>query len=256
VEVKSRDEVGQLARGFNNMVTRLKGYIDKAYVAQIKQKEAELTALKTQIRPHFLYNTLEVIRMCAVENEDDKVADMIHSLSAQLKYVIGYNNDMVTLGQEIGMIMHYFKIIHVRYDGKIELEVNVPDKLMKMKILKLTLQPIIENAVEHGIKPKAGNGRVMISGEINAGNLEISVFDDGIGMNEEVLGKLNSVISGEKMGEQSPEGWKRVGIKNVHGRLKMNFGEAYGIDIKSYEKIGTVVKIVMPVIDEVEDNAL
>lgn len=249
VEVRAKDEVGQLAQGFNNMISELKGHIDKAYVAQIKQKDAELTALKTQIRPHFLYNTLEVIRMSAVENEDNKVADMIHSLSAQLKYVIGYNNDTVTLRQEIEMIQHYFKLIHVRYDGRIEFEMHIPEKLMQLQILKLSLQPIVENAVEHGIKPKDGKGRVLITAEVHEGNLEISIFDDGIGMSSEALNQVEQLLTGERMGRQTREGWKNVGIKNVHDRLRMNYGEKYGIDIKSHENIGTVVKVMMPVLE-------
>lgn len=252
VDVRSKDEVGQLAVGFNKMVQELRSHIDRSYIAKIKQKEAEFNALKTQIRPHFLYNTLEVIRMSAVDVGDEKVADMIHSLSAQLKYVIGYNDDTVTLGQEIQMIKYYFDIIKVRYDERINLEVNIPEDLLELSILKLTLQPIVENAVEHGLKPKGGRGKVMITGEINNGNLEISIFDDGTGINSETLEKINKLLSGEIMGEKTPEGWKSVGIKNVQDRLKMNFGEGYGIDIKSYADVGTIVRMIVPIIKEVK----
>lgn len=250
VEVKSQDEVGQLATGFNNMTSELKGHINKSYIAQIKQKEAELNALKTRIRPHFLYNTLEVIRMTAVENEDEKVADMIHSLASQLKYIIGYNDDMVTVGREVKMVKEYFNLIRLRYDNKMSLELKIPENHMNLYFLKLTLQPIIENAVIHGIKPKEGYGKVMITSEINNEKLEISVFDDGVGMSQEKLDKINRLLAGEIMGEHTPEGWKNIGIKNVHDRLRMNFGEKYGLEINSQERIGTVVKILIPIIEE------
>ncbi len=254
VEVKSSDEVGQLSAGFNNMLQELKGHIDKSYLAKIRQREAELTALKTQIRPHFLYNTLEVIRMSAVDAGDDKAADMIHSLSAQLKYMIGYSDDTVTLEQEIAMIRHYFKIIEVRYDGRIKLEVNIPEELLKLKILKLSLQPIVENAVIHGIRPKEGGGRVLITGEIREERLELCVYDDGTGMKAETADKIDRLLSGRKMGEETPEGWKSIGIKNVYDRLKMNFGEEYGLDVKSRENVGTIVKLIMPVMNGVDDK--
>ncbi len=247
VEADTQDEMGQLAKGFNNMLHELQDYIARSYVAQLKQKEAELTALKTQIRPHFLYNTLEVIRMSAIDTGDEKVADMIQALAVQLKYIIGYEHDTVTLGQELEIVQNYCGLVRARYEQKIDLVLNVPDELMNLSILKLTLQPIVENAVNHGLKPKEGRGRVMISGVITDSNLEINVFDDGVGMRTETLAEITRLLASETMGKPTQDGWKNVGLKNVHDRLRLHFGEQFGLVIKSQEKIGTVVTIVMPV---------
>ena len=115
VTVQTADELGLLSRGFNKMVVRLQSYIDEVYVAQIKQKHAELNALKSQIRPHYLYNTLEVIRMSAVANDDNEVGDMILSLSHQLKYVLDYGQETVALQEEKTNIEQYFRLMELRY---------------------------------------------------------------------------------------------------------------------------------------------
>jgi two-component system sensor histidine kinase YesM len=255
VAVRSEDEIGQLAAGFNQMVGELQDYIGKSYLAQIKQKEAELEALKSQIRPHFLYNTLEVIRMCAIDNGATTVGEMIHSLSVQLRYTIGFNREMVALRQEVAMIQNYFRLIKIRYEDKIGLELNLPPELLELGILKLSLQPVVENAVLHGIKPKPGPGKVLISGEIGAETLTISVFDDGVGMSPARLARLNELLASERMGEHTAEGWKQIGLKNVQDRLRLNFGAGYGLTVASQERIGTVVRLVMPIISEVTEDA-
>lgn len=117
--------MGRLANGFNRMVERLKEFINEAYINEIKRKQAELNALKSQIRPHYLYNTLEVIRMSALANGDRKVADMIHSLSDQLQYVIDYGDESVKLEQELEHLRHYFHLIEVRFDNQISLQVEL-----------------------------------------------------------------------------------------------------------------------------------
>lgn len=253
VSITSRDEMGQLATGFNNMVAELQSYIAKSYLAQNKQKEAELNALKAQIHPHFLYNTLEVIRMSAVDHGDEQVAEMIHSLSVQLRYLIDPNDDLVTLGQELEMIKNYFSLVRIRYEDKIDLEIQIPEELKNCHILKLTLQPVVENAVVHGLKPKPGSGKMLITGEIAGGSLILSVFDDGVGMTEATLAGLNQMLAGAKKGEQT-EGWKNIGLKNVHDRLRLRFGEPYGIDLKSRAQIGTVVRIITPIINGMNES--
>ncbi|WP_334073914.1 cache domain-containing sensor histidine kinase [Paenibacillus sp. A14] len=244
VEVRSNDELGRLSHSFNRMVDRLKEYIDEAYVAQIKQKQTELNALKSQIRPHFLYNTLEVIRMSAVDKDDHEVADLILALSNQLKYVIDYGEEKVSIRSELDNLKDYFYIISVRYDQRFELMCEIaPEVDLNWQILKLSLQPIVENAIQHGLKQK-GKGTVGVTIEKRDHDLVITVYDDGIGMSGETLERLNLVLS-------DPEApGKNVGLKNVHERIKSVFGEPYGIVINSREHIGTSIVLTFPLAGE------
>lgn len=245
VEVSSNDELGRLSHSFNRMVDRLKTYIDEAYVAQIKQKQSELNALKSQIRPHFLYNTLEVIRMSAVDKDDHEVADMILSLSNQLKYVIDYGDEKVSIQSELDNIKDYFYIISVRYDQRFDLHCHVaPDVDINWPILKLSLQPIVENAIHHGLRQK-GRGSVGITVERCARNLVITIYDDGAGMGVDTLTRLNATLNDPHTAS------KNIGLKNVHERIKSVFGDEYGIVINSLEHIGTSIVLTFPLVAEV-----
>lgn len=243
MEVGRKDEMGRLANGFNRMVERLKEYINDAYINEIKRKQAELNALKSQIRPHYLYNTLEVIRMSAVTNGDRKVADMIHALSDQLQYVIDYGDESVTLEQELEHLRHYFHLIEVRFDRRISLQVEMQSQeLTSASVLKLILQPIVENAVHHGIRPKGGKGIVLITIERLEGDiLGITIYDDGAGMEQEQLESLRIHLN-----NQDRNMGKSIGIKNVHERIKAAYGSQYGLDMESRPHIGTSVRILLP----------
>lgn len=243
MEVGRKDEMGRLANGFNRMVERLKEHINDAYINEIKRKQAELNALKSQIRPHYLYNTLEVIRMSAVANGDRKVADMIHALSDQLQYVIDYGDESVTLEQELEHLRHYFHLIEVRFDHRISLQVELQSQeLTSASVLKLILQPIVENAVHHGIRPKGGKGIVLITIERLDGDiLGITIYDDGAGMEQEQLESLRIHLN-----NQDRNMGKSIGIKNVHERIKAAYGSQYGLDMESRPHIGTSVRILLP----------
>ncbi|MGO4546078.1 sensor histidine kinase [Paenibacillus sp. 2TAB23] len=244
IEVKSNDEMGRLAHGFNRMVDRLQVFINEAYVAEIKQKQTELNALKSQIRPHYLYNTLEVIRMNAVHSDADEVADMILSLSNQLKYVIDYGEDWVTIQRELEHLKDYFYIIQVRFENRFELRCDIAEDVnMDWPILKLSLQPIVENAVQHGLRMK-GKGTVQISIECVEDKLAVTVYDDGIGMDKDELDRL-SLMLGDAAAPS-----KNVGVKNVHERIKSVCGEGYGLSISSRKHVGTSVLMLFPVKEE------
>ncbi|ACT00646.1 cache domain-containing sensor histidine kinase [Paenibacillus sp. JDR-2] len=242
-ELKRKDELGRLWHGFNRMIARLQWFINDSYVNEIKRKQAELNALKSQIRPHYLYNTLEVIRMSAVSNGDDEVADMIHSLSNQLQYTIDYGEEWVTLEQEIKHVKHYFHLIEVRYDRRIELQIDIQDDLLReAQILKLSLQPVVENAILHGLRPLGNKGIVQITAErAQGGNLAVTVYDNGIGMDEETVARLNRQLQ-----EAEGTSGKSIGFKNVHERVRHSCGDPYGIVIESKHQIGTAVLILYP----------
>ncbi|MDO3413257.1 sensor histidine kinase [Saccharibacillus sp. CPCC 101409] len=239
--VDSEDEIGRLTQGFNRMVERLQAHIDEAYVAQIKQKQTELNALKSQIRPHYLYNTLEVIRMNAVDKEAGEVADMIHSLANQLKYVIDFGEDRVGLATEIEHLRNYFYIISVRYDNRYTLRVDLaPDVRPEWPVLKLSLQPIVENAIQHGLRGLK-KGTIGVSAERRGGVLSIAIDDDGTGMSAETLERIERALD-----EDNVPG-KSVGLKNVHERIRSVYGEEYGLSVSSREGMGTSVRLRFPI---------
>ncbi|OMD97350.1 cache domain-containing sensor histidine kinase [Paenibacillus odorifer] len=242
--VNSNDEMGRLSHGFNRMVERLQAYIDEAYVAQIKQKQTELNALKSQIRPHYLYNTLEVIRMNAVDKDNDEVADMILSLSNQLKYVIDYGEDRVSIRQELEHLRDYFYIISVRYENKFELVVDLsPEVDLNWYILKLSLQPIVENAIQHGLRSQ-GRGTVGLTIEKKDEMLLVTIYDDGIGMSKEKVQQLAETL------EEPSSPSKNVGLKNVHERIRTVYGAEYGVSISSREHIGTSILLLLPIVED------
>ena len=243
--VRTNDEIGVLSECFNDMSEQLKTYINKSYVAQIKEKEAELTALKSQIYPHFLYNTLEVIRMTALDQEDEKTALMIEALSEQMRYVIGTAQDLVPLGMEMDVLRKYICLINYRYEGRVAFETETED-LSGCMIPKLILQPVVENAFFHGLKPNGGEGVIEVLAEESEEDIHITVMDNGVGMNEEEMGRLMELLESERPGNKSEYHWQSIGLKNVHDRLRYLYGPEYGIAITSREGMGTAVCITIP----------
>lgn len=251
--VESGDEIGILSQRFNQMSRQLKNYINQSYVAQIRQNEAELTALKSQIYPHFLYNTLEIIRMTALENDDKTVSKMIESLSEQIHYLIGPMQDMVPLEKEIDIVRKYVYLLNCKIQGKVILSVQALGSAT-LFVPKLILQPIVENAYVHGIKPKSGRGSIMIEAEEKEGVLTLSVMDNGVGMSEEMLKKQKELLDGNEPGIKNEYNWQSIGLKNVHDRIRFLYGEDYGIRITSTAGVGTIVQAVMPM-RRAEENA-
>lgn len=246
--VDSNDEIGILSSRFNQMSQELKTYINKSYIAQIKQNEAEMTALKSQIYPHFLYNTLEIIRMTALENGGEKVSSMIESLSQQIHYVIGPVKDMVPLKKEVDIVKKYIYLLNCRIEGKVHFLEQL-NGLSGVEVPKLILQPIVENAYVHGIKPKDGDGSIMVGAEIHENVMEIFLMDNGVGMDEEALEKIRNLLNGDEIGIKNEHNWQSIGLKNVHDRIRFLYGEAYGIRITSTPKTGTLVRILLPAQD-------
>lgn len=246
--VNRNDEIGILSERFNLMSQELKRYIDKSYVAQVKQSEAELTALKAQIYPHFLYNTLEVIRMTALEQEGEVVADMIEAFAEQIRYLIGPLKDDVPLAKEIDIIKKYVYLLNCRIKGKVNLSVTMKTQ-KKILVPKLILQPIIENAYVHGIKPK-GKGDILIEVTEYEEGIEIAAMDNGVGMNSEEIEKINRLLMSDEIGINNEYNWQSIGLKNVHDRLRHLFGENYGIKVTSTKGIGTIVGILIPYTEE------
>ena len=244
VPVDGNDEMSDLSRGFNHMTDALRTHIEQSYVASIRQKEAELDALRMQIHPHFLYNTLEVIRMSSVAHQDMETAQMTLSLVHQLQYVIGESNERVPLQKELDIIEDYISLVSLRY-GQIDLKTSVPPDLLPCPILKMTLQPIVENAVQHGLRPQCG-GQISISAAHSDTVLAITVMDNGCGMDPDQLFALRRQLESDKMPEVKEDGLRSIGTKNVHDRIRLACGPAYGLEIESQVGIGTAVVLHLP----------
>lgn len=254
VRIESRDEVGVLAEGLNQMAAQLGVYIDRVYRAEIRQREAELNALKSQIKPHYLYNTLEVIRMTALGNEDQQAAEMIESLANQFRYLMGQEGNTVLLERELDNVRDYFMIIRIRFADRIGLKISVPERLLKEPVLKLILQPVVENAVKHGLRPKSGNGNVWITASSGKDRIELTVMDDGVGMDQTTLKDLQEKLENSSFRQTGREEKGGVGLCNVGDRIRNKYGKEYGISVESTPGTGTIVILHLPVLRERKDE--
>lgn len=228
--------------------------LDKQNIIQLSTKHAELLALQNQINPHFLYNTLEAIRGDALSEGMDEIADTTEALSTFFRYTISDTGNLVTLEDELENIENYFKIQKYRFGEKLCLQVDFPEdyaKLLQCKVPKLTLQPIVENAVYHGLESKDTGGLVLISIDSTRSKLLISIQDDGVGLPEFELQKLNERLA---QPEEKPAEKKKgsIALTNVSRRIKLLFGEEYGIHLFSIPGVGTDVQVTVPVILETD----
>ncbi len=243
VSMESADEIGQIADSFDAMLEQMQEYIQKEYVLRLKQREAELTALKTQIRPHFLYNTLEVIRIEAMNSGSGTVAEMIQALADQFRYITDNETDNVPVRVELEIIKKYFNIIDIRYSGKIKHDINVSPAVQDIKIPKLSIQTLVENAVIHGLKIKGG--KVCINGCIKNGVCTIDIIDNGVGITKSRLAEINNALKYDDCTISKQDISSGIGLENVSERLCAYYGAKSSMTIESIEGIGTSVKIVI-----------
>lgn len=236
---RNGDELDVISAHFNEMCQELDRYIQKSYLAEIEQKDAELEALQNQINPHFLYNTLEAIRMKAICNGDREVGKMLYSMSvifrSQLK-----DADMITLIQEIHYCKKYLELFEFRYQGRFSSAVECPEELMNYKVMKFILQPVVENYFFHGIKGGQKGNVVHIWVEREAEALLMHVEDNGKGMEPQELAEKN-----EELLKNETKDKKSVGINNVNRRIRAVYGEGYGVTLKAGESGGlhVIVKV-------------
>lgn len=226
--------------------------LDKQNIIQLSTKHAELLALQNQINPHFLYNTLEAIRGDALCEGMNDIADTTEALSTFFRYTISDTGNLVTLEDELENIENYFKIQKYRFGERISMQVDFPEdyaRVLQCRLPKLTLQPIVENAVFHGLESKSEGGLVLISIDSTANKLMLSIQDDGGGIPEEELHRLNERLEHP---EVKPSEKKKGGIAltNVSRRIKLLFGDEYGVHIFSIQGVGTDVQVTVPIIYE------
>lgn len=245
-------------------IQRLNEILDRNNLIHHSKKQAEYLALQNQINPHFLYNTLEGIRSEALIVGLDSVAEMTEALATFFRYTISQVEHLVTLEDELANVENYYYIQQFRFGDKLDLHISYtmdedetedfPSHLdiLQYRLPKLTLQPIVENSIYHGIERKIGRGNLTIRIDVSDLILRIRVSDDGLGMNETTLRQLNERLRRLTLDEESTETGKRGGIAimNVNNRIKLLFGEEYGLTFYSREGVGTDVVITLPLIKE------
>lgn len=224
------------------------------------RKHAELLALQNQINPHFLYNTLEGIRSEALIAGLDTVAEMTEALASFFRYTISKLDQLVTLEDELENIETYFIIQQFRFGERLRLRIVYDESdwkaLFKCKLPKLTLQPIVENAIVHGIERKIAPGQITIRLDMTEKRLMIRILDDGVGMDEETLLWLNKRLNAISFDYIKPQrdGKGGIALLNVNNRIRLLFGEEYGICVQSKQNVGTDVELTLPRIGETNEN--
>ncbi|MGL6200872.1 MAG: sensor histidine kinase [Lachnospiraceae bacterium] len=249
IKVKGNDEIAQIGTRMNQMKTSLQAMNSKIFLSQVREKEAQLSALQAQINPHFLYNTLDNIYCIAQIEEIPAIVHLTKSLSNMLRYSIDFQDPYVILEKELDHVKDYVSIINERYDQGINLSIVMADKLKKITVLKMILQPIVENAWKHGILPQTSHqGNITISViTVDDSSLEIQIADDGVGMDEKMVVEMNNKLIGihQEWKPQRDGGNDQVGfgiaLTNVNDRIKLKNGENYGIVIESERGRGTKI---------------
>ncbi len=233
------DEIRYISENFNDMCRELNKYIEKSYLAELDQKKAEMIALQNQINPHFLYNTLECIRMTAICNGDKEVGKMLYTLAFLFRKQVK-DKDVITIKDELEYCTKYIEIFKFRYDEKFNFKINCDEDLLNKEIIKFTLQPIIENYFVHGIRLDDFDNYLEIDIIKENTDILITVKDNGYGATKEKIDNLNNSLKNREY-----EG-KSIGVTNAHERIVIAYGDNYGIKLKLNEDKGVVVVIKLP----------
>lgn len=249
VPIKRNDEIGALSTSFNNMLGRINSLIQTVYETKILKREAELSALQAQINPHFLYNTLQTIDILA-ENEGIWVISMVcRSLSRMFRYSISRGREFIPLSSELEHIKDYIYIQKLRFKERFEVEYEIEKNLLDYRVIKLIIQPIVENALLHAVQNKKDKCIIKISAKVITETLYITVEDTGLGIDEEQLKDIKESLNDEIIHTKTDNiQTKSIGMKNVNSRIRMYFGESYGVSIDSTINIGTKVTLTIPAI--------
>ncbi|SFE27646.1 Sensor histidine kinase YesM [Paenibacillus algorifonticola] len=248
VEVRRNDEIGRIGMNFNAMQDELQNLIETRYVNQIKLQEAQLAMLYSQINPHFLYNTLDSIRAMSDYYQVQEISEMAQSLADIFRYNTKNKDEIVTLQEELVQIEAYMNIQRIRFEDKISFEQQIDDDLYSFPMLKMTLQPLVENAVFHGIERKRGKGTIAVIVSREGGSITLTVKDDGVGISDKHLADIRSSLKpplqqGEGLSSDTRSG---IGVLNVYSRYRIRYGERFEFHINSRKGTGTEIKLLIP----------
>ncbi|MDD3338165.1 MAG: sensor histidine kinase [Lachnospiraceae bacterium] len=239
VAITTNNEIGSLSKSFNLMTDRIQNLMEQNVYEQEQKRKSEMKALQSQINPHFLYNTLDSIIWMAEGKKNEEVVLMTSSLARLLRQSISNEDELVPIRQEIDYVKSYLTIQKMRYKDKLEFQIEVDPEVEWNPIVKLVLQPIVENAIYHGLKYKETKGMLTINVTKDTQKIYIRIHDDGVGMNQDTL---DHIFDHHKVNYKS----NGVGIYNVQQRLQLHYGEEYGISYESRELEGTTATIIIP----------
>lgn len=247
LNLRGCSEIEELGHEFSGMLEDIESLNRKIfqsatdlYELKVQKQEAELAYLRSQVDPHFLYNTLEVIRKMALEKDAPEIAQMTLDMGHIFRYS-AKGEDEVTLEEEISIIKSYSRIQQMRFEGKISVYYFVSEDVLELKVMKMLLQPIVENSIFHGLEPKSGKGSLYIGARVEENDLIITVKDDGVGIGEAELAELQGMLR-----EKSADTRKHVGTLNTNARIRLQYGERYGVQIESLPEDGTTVTLRLP----------
>ncbi|MFX3632316.1 MAG: sensor histidine kinase [Candidatus Pristimantibacillus sp.] len=243
VQVKSQDEIGILGAGLNMMLGRVNDLLVKVKEEQQLKREYELALIQEQIKPHFFYNTLDLIYVLCKSGESEEAGKATKALADYYRVGLSNGQEIITIREEIRNVQNYLYIQSARYSDLFDFQIHVQNELLNYYIPKLTLQPLVENAIYHGLKEKGSFGHITIEGFKQIDTLCLKVKDDGIGLSEEQIKRLRGTRT------------ERVsfGMRSVDERIKLYFGDRYGIDIHSVEGEGTQITVEIPMSGEIQD---
>ncbi len=244
-EGRQEDEIGYLGKSFNAMIEEVQKLIAMVYREQQSKREAELKTLQEQIKPHFLYNTLDTIQWMAQEHGAQDIVKVVSALTSLFRIGLSKGKEMIRLADEMEHVRSYLIIQKARYEDKFDFALCTDEEALSCLVLKLTLQPLVENAIYHGIKERRGHGSIRVEALRRDGMLVLRVSDDGVGMTQEKLEEVRALLSSA----YSPsEGLAGYGIHNVHERIQLSFGTRYGLRFDSAPDRGTTVEILHPLV--------
>jgi two-component system sensor histidine kinase YesM len=254
IKVRSTNEVGLLACDINRVMDEMEDMARdmvstqaRLYESELSQKQAEFSALQSQINPHFLYNTLNCISSIGLEYGSREIAQITSCMSKIFRYSIR-KDELVRIREELECIQAYMNIISIRYENKFDMDIHVDEALLELRTPKMILQPIVENSVYHGLERMDAGGQLRVSGNVDVhGHVCFRITDTGKGMEPGELAALQAKLNMENAEPaQNGQPGKSIGLSNIHNRLKLLFGEQYGITIESRSGQGTTVTLKLP----------
>ncbi len=236
------DEIGELGQSFNHMIARIDQLIQMVYVEQENKRTAEMKSLQEQIKPHFLYNTLDTISWMARDYDAEDIVRLVDALTNMFRIGLSHGKDIITVKEEITHVSNYLYIQKIRYKDKLNYVIHVDESLYAIEVPKLILQPLVENAIYHGVKAKRGGGTITITGVPEGENLVFTVQDDGAGMPQEKVEELNRRMSERSVLDEQ----KSFGLFYIRERIQLCYGKGYGVHVESTLGEGTRVTITLP----------